>query len=68
MLPVEGKYYINALEKIKDNNGQIDFYSKSSSTGKLFKINSYEIEDYIVNNYFHYPIYKRFLEFTIPTN
>lgn len=68
MLPVEGKYYINALEKIKDNNGQIDFYSKSSSTGKLFKINSYEIEDYIVNNYFHYPIYKKFLEFIIPTN
>ena len=68
MLPVEGKYYINALEKIKDNNGQIDFYSKSSSTGKLFKINSQRIEDYIVNNYFHYPIYKRFLEFTIPTN
>lgn len=68
MLPVEGKYYINALEKIKDNDGQINFYSKSSSTGKLFKIDSYEIEDYIVNNYFHYPIYKRFLEFTIPTN
>lgn len=68
MLPVEGKYYINALEKIKENDGQINFYSKSSSTGKLFKIDSQRIEDYIVNNYFHYPIYKRFLEFTIPTN
>lgn len=68
MLPVEGKYYINALEKIKENDGQINFYSKSSSTGKMFKIDPYEISDYIVNNYFHYPIYKRFLEFTIPTN
>ena len=68
MLPVEGYYYINALEKIRENDGQINFYSKSSSTGKLFKINSQRIEDYIVNNYFHYPIYKRFLEFTIPTN
>ena len=68
MLPKEGYYYINALEKIKENNGQINFYSKSSSTGKLFKISPQRIEDYIVNNYFHYPIYKRFLEFTIPTN
>lgn len=68
MLPKEGYYYINALEKIIENDGQINFYSKSSSTGKLFKINSQRIEDYIVNNYFHYPIYKRFLEFTIPTN
>ena len=68
MLPKEGYYYINALEKIRENDGQINFYSKSSSTGKLFKINSQRIEDYIVNNYFHYPIYKRFLEFTIPTN
>lgn len=71
MLPVEKQYYINALEKIiekKENTIEKNFYSKSSSTGKLFKIDSYEIEDYIVNNYFHYPIYKRFLEFTIPTN
>lgn len=68
MLPKEGYYYINALEKIRENNGQINFYSKSSYTGKLFKIDSQKIEDYIVNNYFHYPIYKRFLEFTIPTN
>ena len=68
MLPKEGYYYINALEKIRENDGQISFYSKSSSTGKLFKIDSQRIEDYIVNNYFHYPIYKRFLEFTIPTN
>lgn len=68
MLPVEGKYYINALEKIKESDGQINFYSKSSSTGKMFKIDPYEIPDYIVNNYFHYPIYKRFLEFIIPTN
>ena len=63
MLPVEKSYYINALEKI----GNI-FYSKSSSTGKIFEIPPYIIPDYIVNNYFHYPIYKRFLEFTIPTN
>lgn len=71
MLPVEKQYYINALEKIKEKNGEhieINFYSKSSSTGKMFKIEPYEIPDYIVNNYFHYPIYKRFLEFTIPTN
>lgn len=63
MLPVEKSYYINALEKIENI-----FYSKSSSTGKMFKIDPYEIPDYIVNNYFHYPIYKKFLEFTIPTN
>ena len=71
MLPVEKQYYINALEKIKEKNGkniEINFYSKSSSTGKMFKIEPQEIPDYIVNNYFHYPIYKRFLEFTIPTN
>lgn len=71
MLPVEGSYYINALEKIiekKENSIEKHFYSKSSSTGKMFEINPYEIPDYIVNNYFHYPIYKRFLEFTIPTN
>lgn len=68
MLPKEGYYYINALEKIIEKDGQINFYSKSSSTGKLFKIDYQRIEDYIVNNYFHYPIYKRFLEFTIPTN
>lgn len=63
MLPVEKSYYINALEKIGTT-----FYSKSSSTGKMFEIFPYIIPDYIVNNYFHYPIYKRFLEFTIPTN
>lgn len=63
MLPVEKSYYINALEKIENT-----FYSKSSSTGKMFEITPYIIPDYIVNNYFHYPIYKRFLEFTIPTN
>ena len=71
MLPVEKQYYINALEKIIEKKGDTiekNFYSKSSSTGKLFKIDSYEIPDYIVNNYFHYPIYKKFLEFTIPTN
>lgn len=71
MLPVEGSYYINALEIIKINKEQEiekHFYSKSSSTGKMFEIDPYEIPDYIVNNYFHYPIYKRFLEFTIPTN
>mgnify|MGYP003438296593 FL=1 len=34
----------------------------------MFEIDPYKIPDYIVNNYFHYPIYKRFLEFTIPTN
>lgn len=63
MLPVEKSYYINALEKIGNA-----FYSKSSSTGKMFEISPYIIPDYIVNNYFHYPIYKKFLEFTIPTN
>lgn len=71
MLPVEGSYYINALEIIKVNKEQEiekHFYSKSSSTGKMFEIDPQEIPDYIVNNYFHYPIYKRFLEFTIPTN
>ena len=40
MLPKEGYYYINALEKIIEKDGQINFYSKSSSTGKLFKIDS----------------------------
>ena len=71
MLPIEGSYYINALEIIKVNKEQKiekHFYSKSSSTGKMFEIDPYKIPDYIVNNYFHYPIYKRFLEFTIPTN
>lgn len=63
MLPVEKSYYINALEKIGNT-----FYSKSSSTGKMFEIPPYIIPDYIVNNYFHYPIYKKFLEFIIPTN
>ena len=71
MLPKEGSYYINALEKIiekKGENIEKHFYSKSSYSGKMFEIFPYIIPDYIVNNYFHYPIYKRFLEFTIPTN
>lgn len=62
-IPNEGHYYINAIGKDQEGNIQ----SKSSKTGMLFNINPVELPDYIVNNYFHYPIYKRFLEFEIPT-
>lgn len=63
-IPTSGKYYINAIGK--DQKGNIQ--SKSSSTGRLFNIEAQIIPDYIVNNYFHYPVYKKFLEFEIPTN
>lgn len=63
-IPTSGKYYINAIGKSQEGKIQ----SKSSFTGKLFNIEAIEIPDYIVNNYFHYPVYKKFLEFTIPTN
>jgi len=57
-------YYINAIGKDSRDNIQ----SKSSVSGRLFDITPVNIPDYIVNNYFHYPVYKRFLKFTMPTN
>jgi hypothetical protein len=61
--PTLGEYYINATYF---DNKERKAYTQRSSNGKLTHIGSYAINDVIVNNYFHYPIYKKFGTFVIP--
>ena len=68
-LPKIGQYYINAtkLEYKKQDEQLIEqAYTQKYYDGRYTEIESIAITDDIVNNYFHYPIYKAFTEFTIP--
>lgn len=64
-LPVVGQYYINAT-KLEYKEQEEIAYTQISNNGLYTEIESITITDDIVNNYFHYPIYKAFSEFTIP--
>ena len=67
-LPIVGKYYINAtkLEYGKEGELKETAYTQIYNNGLYTSIDPVTITDDIVNNYFHYPIYKAFQEFTIP--
>ena len=63
--PIEGSYYINATYY---DNKEHQAYTQESQNGKLKPINAVSINDIIVNNYFHYPVYKHFYSFRIPVS
>lgn len=65
-LPKVGEYYINASKLEYKEQEEIVYTLKYDKNGLYTKITSVPITDDIVNNYFHYPIYKAFQEFTIP--
>ena len=67
-LPKVGEYYINAtkLEYGKEGQSKETVYTQIYDNGLYTAIDPVTITDDIVNNYFHYPIYKAFQEFTIP--
>lgn len=67
-LPKVGEYYINAtrLEYGKEGQSKETVYTQIYNNGLYTVIDPVTITDDIVNNYFHYPIYKAFQEFTIP--
>lgn len=68
-LPIVGKYYINAAKlEYGKQEGQLKetAYTQIYNNGLYTSIDPIIITDDIVNNYFHYPIYKAFQEFTIP--
>lgn len=65
-LPKVGKYYINASKLEYKEQEEVVYTLKYDKNGLYTKIGSVTITDDIVNNYFHYPIYKAFSEFTIP--
>lgn len=68
-LPNVGQYYINAVKlEYKKQNEQLkeQAYTQKYDNGTYTEIESIAITDDIVNNYFHYPIYKDFKEFIIP--
>ena len=61
LIPKLGNYIINCTETIGSK------YYNRSSDGKLIELNPLNINDDIINNYFHYPIVKKFNDFRIPT-
>ena len=67
-LPKVGEYYINATKIEYGKEGQLKetVYTQIYNNGLYTSIDPVTITDDIVNNYFHYPIYKAFQEFTIP--
>lgn len=65
-LPKIGEYYINASKLEYKEQEEVVYTLKYDKNGLYTKIGSITITDDIVNNYFHYPIYKAFQEFTIP--
>ena len=65
-LPKVGEYYINASKLKYKEQEEVVYTLKYDKNGLYTKITSVPITDDIVNNYFHYPIYKAFQEFTIP--
>ena len=68
-LPSIGQYYINATKlKYEEQDEQVveAVYTQKYNNGLYTKINAVTITDDIVNNYFHYPVYKAFEEFNIP--
>ena len=68
-LPKVGEYYINAVKlEYKEQEEELKeiAYTQIYNNGLYTEIEPVTITDDIVNNYFHYPIYKAFGEFTIP--
>lgn len=65
-LPIVGEYYINASKLEYKEQEEVAYTLKYDENGLYTEIKSITITDDIVNNYFHYPIYKAFQEFTIP--
>lgn len=65
-LPEVGEYYINASKLEYKEQKEVVYTLKYDESGLYTEIESVTITDDIVNNYFHYPIYKAFQEFTIP--
>ena len=59
--PYVGRYYVNCTSIIEDVPKTTD------STGKLVNAWNGPLNDDIVNNYFHYPVVKKFANFNIPT-
>lgn len=60
----KGKYFINADSIITE--GTQAGINTTSVSGQKKVISSYPISDIVVNNYFHYPVYKEFQQFFIP--
>lgn len=67
-LPKSGYYYVNCYKYLdKDINEYTKGYYTIDNEGKLTSITAIELNDDFVNNYFHYPIIKKFANFKIPT-
>jgi hypothetical protein len=60
-LPKEGRYYVNCDGWHKD-----DKYYYTVENSKIIKLPEKSIKDDLINNYFHYPVIKKFNSFTIP--
>lgn len=58
------EYYINCTN-IKYNEGSEKYYT-TNNLGEETELQSTQITDDIINNYFHYPIAKEFANFKIP--
>jgi hypothetical protein len=64
-LPQPGEYYVNAA-KLEYGESGYTVYTQKNSNGQYTPISQQDITDDIVNNYFNYPVYKPFSQFTIP--
>ena len=60
-LPKEGTYYVNCDGWHKD-----DKYYYTVENSNIIKLSEKSINDDLINNYFHYPVIKKFNSFTIP--
>jgi hypothetical protein len=66
-LPQAKKYYINAGRIMYWGNPLAEHvYTQKTGDGLYTEISPYPINDVIVNNYFHYPIYREFTSISIP--
>lgn len=60
-IPQISNYFVNCTSVIKDK------YYTQNINGKVVTIDPVTLNDDIVNNYFHYPVIKKFASFNIPT-
>ena len=60
-IPQEGSYYVNCTNVIDSK------YYTQDINGAVREITATSLKDDFVNNYFHYPIVKKFASFNIPT-
>ena len=60
-LPKEGIYYVNCDGQHKD-----DKYYYTVENSDIIKLSEKSINDDLINNYFHYPVIKKFNSFTMP--